>query len=553
MSESIFASLKPDFKGDLDFSSATLAVYSHDASLFEIKPKLVVFPREVADVKYLVAWVNQHRVEDSTLSLTARSAGTDMSGGAINASIIVDFTRYLNKIKNVSSTLATVEPGCFYRDFEKATLAQRAIMPTYPASRELCAVGGMVSNNSGGEKSLKYGKTENHLESLKVVFSDANEYLVKPLTGEELTLKIAQSDFEGEVYRSLKKLLDEYYDEIMTAKPAVSKNSSGYYLWNIYNKETGIFDLCRLIVGSQGTLGLVTEITFKLVPVEPFSNMLVVFLPELSHLSEMINEILPFGPDSLESYDDYSLDLAVKFFPDFFKQMGFWHALKLGWQFLPEAWLVLISRKLPKLILMVEFTGHTREEIQTKLLDLQQHLQKFNYPVRLAKNSQEAEKYWRIRRESFNLLRKHTRGKRTAPFIDDIIVKPEFLPEFLPQVQKLIDDYKLVYTIAGHPGNGNFHIIPLMDLANPLSADVIVDLSQKVYDLVLKYHGSISAEHNDGIIRTPYLPQMFGPAVADLFKKTKAIFDPTNIFNPGKKVGGTFADLRKAINMTPTK
>ena len=174
MSESIFASLKPDFKGDLDFSSATLAVYSHDASLFEIKPKLVVFPREVADVKYLVAWVNQHRVEDSTLSLTARSAGTDMSGGAINASIIVDFTRYLNKIKNVSSTLATVEPGCFYRDFEKATLAQRAIMPTYPASRELCAVGGMVSNNSGGEKSLKYGKTENHLESLKVVFSDAN-------------------------------------------------------------------------------------------------------------------------------------------------------------------------------------------------------------------------------------------------------------------------------------------------------------------------------------------------------------------------------------------
>lgn len=553
MTVNIFDSLKLAFKGDLDFSPATLALYSHDASLFEIKPRLVVFPRDVADIQTLVAWVNTHRAEDSSLSLTARSAGTDMSGGAINSSIIVDFSRYLNKIKSVSSALATVEPGCFYRDFEQATLAKGAIMPAYPASREICAVGGMINNNSGGEKSLKYGKTEDHIESLKVIFSDGNEYAVKPLTAPELAQKTAQTDFEGGVYRSLKQLIDGHYDEIMAAKPAVSKNSSGYYLWNVYDKQTGIFDLCRLIVGSQGTLGLVTEITFKLVPVEPFSNMLVVFLPELSHSSELINEILPFGPDSLESYDDYSLDLAVKFFPDFFKQLGFWHALKLGWQFLPEAWLVLISHKLPKLILMVEFTGHTQAEIQTKLLDLQSHLKKFAYPVRLAKNSAEAEKYWRIRRESFNLLRKHTRGKRTAPFIDDIIVKPEFLPEFLPQVQKLIDEYKLIYTIAGHPGNGNFHIIPLMDLANPLSGDVIMELSQKVYSLVIKYHGSISAEHNDGIIRTPYLPQMFGQNIADLFQQTKAIFDPTNIFNPGKKVGGTFADLRKAINMTPAK
>lgn len=553
MATNIFDSLKPSFRGDLDSSPATLALYSHDASLFEIKPRLVVYPRDAADVQTLVKWVNSHRAEDPTLSLTARSAGTDMSGGSINSSIIVDFSRYLNKIKSVSPTLATVEPGCFYRDFEKATLAKGAIMPTYPASREICAVGGMVNNNSGGEKSLKYGKTEDHIESLKVIFSDANEYVVKPLTGDELTQKIAQTDFEGGVYRSLKQLIDSHYDEIVAAKPAVSKNSSGYYLWNVYDKKTGLFDLCRLIVGSQGTLGLVTEITFKLVPVEPYSNMLVVFLPELSHLSEMINEILPFGPDSLESYDDYSLDLAVKFFPDFFKQLGFWHALKLGWQFLPEAWTVLISRKLPKLILMVEFTGQTQAEIQTKLIELKRHLSKFGYPVRLAETAAEAEKYWRIRRESFNLLRKHTRGKRTAPFIDDIIVKPEFLPEFLPQVQKLIDEYKLIYTIAGHPGNGNFHIIPLMDLANPLSGDVIVELSQKVYSLVIKYHGSITAEHNDGIIRTPYLAQMFGAPMVELFKQTKTIFDPTDIFNPGKKVGGTFADLRKAINMTPTK
>ncbi|OJI07127.1 hypothetical protein BK005_02170, partial [bacterium CG10_37_50] len=394
MPESIFASLKPIFKGDLDSSPATLALYSYDASLFEIKPKLVVFPRSVADLKTLVAWVNQHRVEDPTLSLTARSAGTDMSGGAINASIIIDFTRYLNQIKNVSSTLATVEPGCFYRNFEKATLAKGGLMPTYPASRELCAVGGMVSNNSGGEKSLKYGKTEDHIASLKVIFSDANEYVVKPLTPDELAQKIAQTDFEGGVYRSLKKLIDDHYSEIKSAKPQVSKNSSGYYLWNVYDQTTDTFDLCRLIVGSQGTLALVTEITFKLVPVEPYSNLLTVFLPELSHISEMINEILPFGPDSIESYDDYSLKLAVKFFPDFFTQIGFWHSLRLAWQFLPEAFLVLLSRKLPKLILMVEFTGHEPKEIKEKIEALKAHLLKFNYPIKLARSSQEAEKYW---------------------------------------------------------------------------------------------------------------------------------------------------------------
>jgi FAD/FMN-containing dehydrogenase len=541
------SSLQTNFQGDLDDSEATLSLYSHDASLFEIRPKLVAYPKNTADVQTLVRFVTEHKTEDPTLSLTARSAGTDMSGGAINASIIVDFSRYLNTIKSVSPDFGTVEPGCFYRDFEKATLAYGAIMPTYPASREICAVGGMVSNNSGGEKSLKFGKTENYIASLKVVFSDAREYVVKPLSAVELDAKIAQGDFEGRVYRDLKQLINTNYGPIMAAKPAVSKNSSGYYLWNVYDKETGLFDLCRLIVGSQGTLGLVTEITFKLVPVQPASNMLVVFLPELSHLSEMINEILPFGPDSVESYDDYSLKLAVQFFADFFKQLGAWHALRLGLQFLPEAWMVLVSRKLPKLILMVEFTGQSEADIKTKLLSLREHLLKYHYPIRLARNNAEAEKYWRIRRESFNLLRKHTKGKRTAPFIDDIIVKPQFLPEFLPQVQKLIDEYKLVYTIAGHPGDGNFHIIPLMDLKAPLSADIILELSKKVYDLVIKYHGSITAEHNDGIIRTPFLSQMFGSQLVDLFKQTKTIFDPQNIFNPGKKVGGTFEALRQAI------
>ncbi len=546
--DSFLKDLREKFLGDIDTSSETLQKYSHDASLFEVRPKVVVFPKNSEDVKALVKFVETNKKTDPTLSLTARSGGTDMTGGSINASIIVDFTRYMNKIGKVTREFGVVEPGCYYRDFEKATLAQGAIMPTYPASREICAVGGMVANNSGGERSLKFGKTENHIKELKVVFSDGNEYVVKPLTRAGLTKKVAEQGFEGRMYREMLELIEGNYERLMAAKPDVSKNSSGYYLWNIFDKKRGTFDLCRLIAGSQGTLGIVTEITFSLVPVEPFSNMLVVFLPELTHISELINEILPFQPDSIESYDDYSMKLAVKFFFDFFKEMGFVDAIKLGLRFIPDALLLASGGKLPKLVLMIAFTGTSEEEIYRKLLDVKTKIAHFGYKMRVARNSADAEKYWRIRRESFNLLRKHVKGKRTAPFIDDVIVKPQYLPEFLPKLQKLIDEYKLIYTIAGHPGNGNFHIIPLMDLNSPFSADVILELSKKVYDLVNKYHGSISAEHNDGIIRTPYLVQMFGVDIVRLFEQTKKIFDPDNIFNPGKKVGGTFEDIRKAIS-----
>ena len=160
--------------------------------------------------------------------------------------------------------------------------------------------------------------------------------------------------------------------------------------------------------------------------------------------------------------------------------------------------------------------------------------------TRITKSEAEVKKYQTIRRESFNLLRKNIKGKQTAPFIDDIIVSPEKLSKFLPELENLLDQYKdMIYTIAGHAGSGNFHIIPLMDLSDPESIKIIKDLGPKVYKLVLKYGGSITAEHNDGIIRSPYLEDMYGSEVYNLFKKTKEIFDPLNIFNPGKKVGAT--------------
>jgi FAD/FMN-containing dehydrogenase len=536
--------LQKTFKGDIDETDATRETYSHDASLFEIKPQIVVFPKDVEDIKAAVKFVSENKASNPTLAITPRSAGTDMSGGAIGGSIVMDFTRYMNKIIEVTPDHAVVLPGCFYRDMEKEALKIDRFMPAYTASKEINAVGGMIANNSGGEKAIKYGKVENFIESLKVVFSDGNEYTIKPLSKSELEAKIRENTFESQIYKKIWDLIQNNLAEIKQAKPDVSKNSAGYYLWNVWNEET--FDLCQLICGSQGTLGIVSEISWKLVPTEPFANLLAVFMPDIKNLGKVVAEIIPFKPDSLETYDDYSMKLAVKFFFDFFKSLGFWGAIKLGFKFIPEAWM-LLTGGVPKLILLVEIAGQNQEEVKSKLTAIMGKIEHFGYKMHIAKDQAEANKYWRIRRESFNMLRKHVHGQRTAPFIDDIIVKPECLPEFLPKIEKEIDSYKLVYTIAGHAGNGNFHIIPLMDLDSPISIDTILELSKKIYTLVHEYKGSITAEHNDGIIRTPFLTEMYGAKIVSLFKETKDIFDPLNILNPGKKVGGTFEDIKTYI------
>ncbi len=542
--------IKQFFRGEVDDSPETLTKYSHDASIFSVQPKLVVYPKDNADVQALVKWVHTNKEILPNLSITARSAGTDMSGGAINDSIIMDFTRYMNGIISINSYKAIVEPGVYYRDMERETLTHGAIMPSYTASKELCAVGGMVANNAGGEKSIKYGKTEEYVTELEVVLSDGSIETIHPMTKNEVEAKSLEKTLYGKICRELFFMLKRNHTEIMRAKPNVSKNSAGYYLWNVWDENKELFDLCKLFVGSQGTLGIITKITFRLVPVETHSNVMAIFLPNIERLGDIVEDILPYEPDSLESYDDYSMKLAVRFFFDFFKQLGFVGAIKLGVEFLPELWM-MIRGGIPKLILLVEVSGQTDREVGAKLDEIDLVIKNYGYKTRIAKSPLEAQKYWKIRRESFNLLRKHIKGKRTAPFIDDVIVLPKHLPEFLPKLQHLIKKYNLTYTIAGHAGNGNFHIIPLMDLTNPLSVTTILDLSEEVYQLVRDYQGSITAEHNDGIIRTPYLPLMYGDSICKIFTEVKYLFDPLVILNPGKKVGGTKEDIRRALSQNP--
>jgi FAD/FMN-containing dehydrogenase len=538
--------LRKIFKGDIENDTQTLATYSHDASLFEVVPEVIVFPKDSGDVQSLVKFVSEQKKNNPVVSITARSAGTDMSGGPLNNSVIIDNTRYLNKIISIDEDKGIVEPGCYYRDFEVETLKINRIMPAYTASKGICAIGGMVNNNAGGEKTIKYGKVERYLQKQKIVLSDGHEYEVKALSRTELYAKIAREDFEGRLYKNLFELLDTNYEVIQSARPDVSKNSAGYYLWNVWDRDTQVFDLNKLLVGSQGTLGITVEAQLGLVSVPKYSKMVVVYMNKIDRLGEVVAEVMKYEPESFESFDDHSMKLAFRFIGDFFKKLGFWRTIKLGLQFIPDM-LMVFRGGIPKIILMVEVTGDDEKILLARAQTIATALKPFNFGTKIAHSKAEVEKYWTIRRESFSLLRNHAKNKRTAPFIDDIIVRPGDMPTFLPRLQEILSHYKLDYTIAGHAGNGNFHIIPLMDLNNPFSSDIILDLSQKVYSLVREYKGSITAEHNDGIIRTPYLSYMYSPEILKLFQQVKDIFDPQNIFNPGKKVGGSFQYISEHI------
>lgn len=536
------------FKGDVDVRAATRDTYSHDASMFELVPEAVVYPTESKDIQKLVKYVAEaKKSKNKHISLTARSAGTDMSGGAINQSIIMDMTKHFHKIFEVSATSAHAQPGVYYRDFEKETLKHGALMPSYPASRDLCTIGGMVANNAGGEKSLEHGKTERFVTELKVVFADGNEYTVRPLNRAELKKKMAQGDYEGNLYKKVYNLIEAHYDEIKAAKPNVSKDSTAYHIWNVWDRETGVFDLNQLIIGSQGTLGMVTDIKFRLVPAPTNSGTLVVFLRDTSNLGELINKVLEHKPACFEGFDNYTLMLSFKLFFFFHKRIGWWGMIKLGIQLIPDA--LMLFRGIPKMVLLVEFNGETPEQVAQKVHALHRELKPFGHKALFEEDESEAKarKFWIMRRESFSLLRSKVHDKHTAPFIDDLVVPPEHLTEFLPELRKIVNKYKLLATVAGHMGDGNFHVIPLMKIEDPKERAKLPPAMKEVNDLVLHYGGSLSGEHNDGMIRGPWLHQMYSRSMMNVFREVKDIFDPENIFNPNKKTDAKWEFSMKHI------
>lgn len=545
--------LRAGVRGEVSTAPAEISKYSRDTSIFTLTPEVVVHPRDASDVSALVATVRKAKEDGIAASVTARAAGTCMSGGPLTTSVVAVFTTHMNKVIEVGDGYAITEPGVYYRDFEKATLAHgNQVLPSYPASRELAAMGGIVNNNSGGERTLEYGKTAKYLEEVEAILDDGSRVTFKALTPQEVAAKKLLASREGELYRAMDALLTEHEETIQKAKPTVSKNSAGYALWDIKDPHAGTMNLAKLICGAQGTLALTTKMKLSLVHQQEHRAMLVIFLSQLELLPEIVRTVLPFNPESFESYDDHTFTLAIKLLPQMLAQMGILPAARLGLSFIPEAFMVLRGG-VPKLVLMAEFSEDSAEAALFAAGKAYTALKHLDLTMSIKRTEREAEKYWKVRRESFSLLRKNAHGLYAAPFIDDFVVHPDSYPEFLPRLNALLAEYKddFIYTIAGHIGNGNFHIIPLIDMKKPRSHEVILELTPRVYSLVIEFGGTTTGEHNDGIIRTPYLPQLFGAQMVALFEKTKEIFDPQNIFNPGKKVHGTFDDIKNDMIREP--
>lgn len=536
--DTLSTQIKAIFKGEIATDIEIRENYSHDASIYEMRPEAILFPKDTEDIKQLVTFVSEKKHLSPELSLTPRGAGTDMSGGAVGNSLLIDMTAHFDKIHDISDSELHVQPGVFMRNVDPVLEKQQVMLGCVPASRALCTVGGMVANNSGGEQSLRYGNTEQFVKKLQVVLADGNEYTIEPLTKRQLDRKMESTTFEGHLYRTLFELIETHYDVIHNARPKVNKNSMGYNLWSVWDRETGIFDLTHLITGSQGTLGIITDITFRVIPQPKHSGLLVLYLPNTTQLDQLIPLVMTHNPATFEGFDDVTFELGIKYFNAFRQQLGTKEWLKQQKSLLKSV--ARFKGHLPNMVLMVEFEGDTKEAVNDQIITLQQALHLFDIEMEIAGNEESSSKFWEIRRASLTLLRKRIQDKYASPFIDDLTVQPRYVPKFLPELRAVLRKYNLPATIAGHFGDGNFHIIPLLDIEGEQDQSKLEPVLREIIPLVLKYNGTLAGEHNDGMVRGPWLPTVFGKEVYELFRQTKELFDPLYIFNPHKKTDASW-------------
>jgi|ETNmetMinimDraft_21_1059911.scaffolds.fasta_scaffold02597_2 FAD/FMN-containing dehydrogenase len=536
--EDIIQKLRHTLAGDVHTDARTRQAMSRDASIYELYPDVVIAPKTDTDVEKIVRLVSQNKSAFPSLAITPRSAGTCMSGGAIGSSLLLDMTMYFHKVHEPKGRLLNVQPGVYMRDIDPILTKHQLMLGSVPASRMLCTIGGMVGNNAGGEQSLRYGNTQNWVRSMDVVLADGHTYTIKPLTKKQLDVKMKLDTFEGKLYKNTFELIEANYDRIKNARPHVNKNSMGYNLWDVWDRGTQVFDLTQLFAGSQGTLGVITDLTMEAVPKPKHTGLLLAYLSSPKKLGEIIPAVMRHNPATFEGFDDITFSLGIKYFSTFKKQLGLKEWAR------QQRWLLRSVARfkghIPSIVLMVEFEGETKEEVYDKISRLHDDLKPFKLRMDIEGDEDASAPFWQIRRASLALLRNRVKDKYASAFIDDMTVQPQYLPEFLPKVRKVIRKYKLPATLAGHFGDGNFHIIPLMDIENPKDQAKLEPAMRELIPIVLSYNGTMAGEHNDGMVRGPWLPAIFGDEMYRLFKQTKEIFDPQYIFNPHKKTDASW-------------
>ena len=504
----IYDDLRGAIGGDLLFDPIGRAPYATDASLYEIDPLGVVAPRNHDDLVTLVRYAGERG-----LPLHARGAGSGLAGESLGPGLVIDFSRYFRQIVAIGPESVVVQPGVVL-DVLNARLAARGRrLGPDPSGSETCTIGGMLGGNAAGSRSLRYGTTADHVDRLRVVFAHGESAEV----GREPwpVLDEVPVDFKGLVVRKVAALLTRHSDLIARQTPRAPRNRAGYAL-NATAKRGGI-DLARLVVGSEGTLALITEATLRTVPIPKAQG--VVFLPfgRLVAAAKAAPACLEDVPSACELLDWRSLSLIRDARPAY------------------RDWIPAEAEA----ALVVEFEGDDPEQVARRVRRLSGRMARGRglvAPPIEATRRADCEALLGLRSISLPLLLRMKGPARAIPIIEDIAIPPDALAAFLPRLQNILRQHDVNWTFYAHAGHGQLHPRPLLDLGDPRDVAKLEPLATEVYEAVFDVGGSISGEHGCGLARTQFLRKQYGE-LARVFDEIKYAFDPRNLLNPGKVVG----------------
>lgn len=503
-------------KGDVEFDPIARHLYATDASIYQIEPLGVVCPRDEEDVVLLVRYATEHEVP-----LIPRGAGSGLAGAAIGAGVVVDFTRYMNRILEFApdGSWARVQPGVIMGELNLHARRFGKFFAPNPSSENYCSIGGMIGCNSSGSRSVAYGGTKDHVISLNVVLSGGELFRASTVQADSPALHnlLQSSQVSGKAFSTLVNELRANTSAIHASLPRVMKNSSGYRVETVVDSEAGLVHLHKIFIGAEGTLGLVTEAVLNLVPLPGRRAIAMAYFPSVFSAGEAVFPILELKPTSLEIMDSGFLQ--------FVRQNN-----------------AAIDALLPQnadTALLVEFEASDDAALADRLQALRDLLLPDSaIEVRPALDPDEQKRLWAVRQSAVPLLQKLPGPRRITEFIEDVTVHPDVLAQYMSTLSEILGRHGSTAIMYGHAGDGNIHTRPMLDLKRREDLELMQKIMDEVMDFVFEIKGTPSGEHGDGLIRTPYVPRLYGEQVYEVFKNIKRAFDPINIFNPGKKILG---------------
>ncbi|MEK7806725.1 MAG: FAD-linked oxidase C-terminal domain-containing protein, partial [Chloroflexota bacterium] len=509
--EELAQELRKRVSGEVRFDPFSRVLYSTDASIYQMEPVGVVIPRSMDDVAAVM-----EVARDNQTPVLPRAGGTSLAGQTVNHAIVVDFSKHLNRLLEVNQEeqWARVEPGIVLDQLNKQLAAYSLQYAPDPTTANRACVGGGVGNNTCGAHSVIYGKTLDHVKELEVILADASRAHFRPQEARELEVKLGGPGLEANIYRGVRRIVRENMAEIEARYPKIMRRVSGYNLDEFLNNSP--FNLARMVVGSEGTLCVVTEAKVNLVPRPAMTSLSALHFADIFEASEATREVLKHGPSSVEVMDRMVLQRSRE-------SLGLSRSLN----FLEGE---------PGALLVIEFYGESVKELTGKMNALKEDMarRRLGYAcVNLLDRSAQAS-VWNVRKAGLGLLMSIHGDAKPLPFVEDTAVDPENLGDFVRRFDEIVRQHNTTAAYYGHASVGCLHIRPLVNLKDAEGIATMVSIADEISDLVKEFGGSMSGEHGDGIVRGGWTEKMFGPRIYEAFREIKKTFDPQGIMNPGK-------------------